>query len=182
MIGLVDQFERDVEDGGHVVNVQVDFGGGNKATTELFQSAGVDAPPLPDDAAICVDGDGSDACVGFADTKNEGKALGGELRFYARDENGVPVSEVWLKRDGSAELTGIKCGWKIVGGSDGTITLNGATIDTSGNLVVPGDASVKGAAKINGEVTAMASGAAVKLSTHQHPTGVGPSGPPTPGT
>lgn len=49
--------------------------------------------------------------------------------------------------------------------ADGTIDLNGVTISTSGEITAPG------------EITAMG---LIPLSTHKHPTGVGPSGPPTP--
>jgi phage baseplate assembly protein gpV len=47
---------------------------------------------------------------------------------------------------------------------------------------IDGPLVVKGAITADGEVTAMATGPGVKLSTHIHPTGVGPTGAPTPGT
>lgn len=178
MIGEVLRVERDTEEGAHVTNVVVDTGGGSNVTAEYFPAPGDDSPPCVGDMVTLgeSEGAGSMAVTGANDARNAGKAEGGERRFYARDPDGVPVSEVWLKGDGTLEMTGIKCGWKIIGKSDGTVEINGATIDTSGNLKTPGEVSA------SGEVTAMAAGPGVKLSTHQHPTGVGPSGPPTPGT
>jgi len=51
-----------------------------------------------------------------------------------------------------------------------TINANGVEIDASGNATAPG------------EVTAKAATTPVNLSTHLHPTAMGPSGAPTPGT
>lgn len=47
---------------------------------------------------------------------------------------------------------------------------------TTGTLIVHGDI------ECTGEITAMSDTLPVKLSTHKHPTSVGPSGAPTPGT
>lgn len=172
MIGEVIRVERDIEEGAHVTNVIVDQGGGNTLTAEYYPAPGDDSPPCAGDMAALGDseGAGSSSLVGVNDGRNQGKAAGGEKRFYARSTDGVPVSEFWLKGDGTIELTGIKCGWKIVGKSDGTIELNGVTIDPSGNL------------KATGEVTAKSESAPVKLSSHLHPTGIGPTSAPTPGT
>lgn len=54
--------------------------------------------------------------------------------------------------------------------SNGTVSINGVEITKSGELKAPG------------EISAMNSTAPVKLSTHMHPTAMGPSGSPTPGT
>ena len=172
MIGHVESIERTQEEGAEVTNVLVNFGGDDTTAAEFFEPSGQDAPPLKGDAASLYDSteSGSSAVVGFNDPKNPGKALPGERREYARAEDGSEVSEIWLKRDGSGEITGLKSGWKILMGTDGSISLNGFVIDKDGNAKTPG------------EVTAMSESAPVKLSSHLHPTGVGPSGAPTPGT
>ena len=63
--------------------------------------------------------------------------------------------------------------------SGGTVKIVvGGTVfeQTSSGISITGDLTV------SGEVTARSGTQPVHLSTHQHPTGVGPSGPPTPGT
>lgn len=173
MVGEVLSVERADDEGAHVTNVIVDLGGGANCTAEFFPSPGDDSPPCKGDMVTLGEGgDGANslAVVGANDARNPGKAEGGEIRKYARDPDGAVVSELWLKGDGTLELTGIKCGWKFVGNTDGSFEINGVVIDPSGNIKAPG------------EVTAMSQGPGVKLSTHQHGTGVGPTTPPTPGT
>lgn len=64
---------------------------------------------------------------------------------------------------------------------DGVLVEADLTFD--GDLTVNGDLTVSGDIKAAGEITAKnGTPASVKLSTHTHPTGVGPSGPPTPGS
>lgn len=65
-----------------------------------------------------------------------------------------------------------------------TVRLKGDSveIEASGGLTFEGDLKVKGKIEAEGEVTANAMSAPVNLSTHIHPTAVGPTSPPTPGT
>lgn len=170
--------ERSTDDDGTPVTiVKVDLGGGDVITAELALAPGDDSPPLPGDVASTVDdgGTGTEFAAGFQDTKNAGAAQLGEKRFYGRDSNGKQVCEIWLKGEGTVRCSNGK-GFFELGGADGTIDLNGFKIDSSGNATGPGTISA------NGEVTAMAQGPGVKLSTHTHPTAMAPSGPPTPGT
>lgn len=158
-------FERVTdESGARVEEVKVDPGGDAITTAEHFAPSGDDSPPLPGDFAALEDteGAGREQCIGYHDPKNEGKAATGECRRYARDANGVPVCEWWLRANGDVEITSIKAGGKVV--------INGVEIDQQGNVIAPG------------EVTAMGAAAPVKLSTHLHPTAMGPTSPPTPGT
>jgi len=174
--GIVQLFERVVKDGVPLVEVQVDTGGGQLLTLEHVDSCGVDAPPLAGDGAAIGESTGVGAArsAGYIDAKNAGKALGGERRSYARDpDTGEIVCEIWLKSPGKIAVTAIKAGADIelsTVASGGEIILNGVKIDTAGNITTPGD------------VTAKLGPTAVKLSSHLHPTGVGPSGAPTPGT
>lgn len=83
--------------------VRVDDGTGDVLTAEHFAPSGVDAPPLPGDAASVIDarGQGARHVAGYADPVNEGVAEPGEFRAYARKADGTPVCEVWCKADGS---------------------------------------------------------------------------------
>lgn len=169
--GIVQSFERVTkEDGTELVEVIVDIGQPSPLKLEHFADIGVDAPPLPGDLVALAESTGQGALrtAGYADPKNQGSALGGERRTIARDADGVPTAEIWSKANGDVSITSIKSGGKII--------LNGVEIDQQGNVTVPGKVDA------TGEVATSAAGAPVKLSTHLHPTGVGPSGAPTPGT
>ncbi len=52
----------------------------------------------------------------------------------------------------------------------------------SGTVRIESDLEVTGDIECTGEVTAKFGASSVGLSTHVHPTAMGPSGPPTPGT
>lgn len=169
-IGIVESSERAEDEGAHVVEVQCDPGGGAAVTAEHYAPPGVDARPLPGDTVALQPSTGSGRmqAAGYADTRNEGKAEAGEHRVYARDANGEVVAEVWVKGNGDVAIRSIKAGGKV--------TINGVEIDQDGNIATPG------AVAASGEITAMATGPGVKLSTHLHPTAIGPTSPPTPGT
>lgn len=159
----------------HGVDVTVDTTDSDgDVTAEHYTPPGVDVLPLPGDEVVVEDADGQGEATAtkYQDLKNPGKAVPGEVRFYARDASGKVISEVWQKSDGSVEM--INASGKFIYGADGSLDLNdGAfTCDAQGNAV------------FKGEVTAMAAtpATAVKLSTHMHPTAMGPSGPPQPGT
>jgi hypothetical protein len=163
---LVQSFERVTDDDGEVLQVKVDEVGGPLLTLDNYVPCGDDSPPLSTDFAAIkpATGRGNAQAVGYLDPQNKGKALGGEKRTYARNANGTVVAEIWAKGNGDVFITSLASGGKI--------NLNGVEIDQQGNITAPGD------------VTAMSGspGTSVKLSTHLHPTGTGPSGSPTPGT
>lgn len=169
-IAEVLRIERVNDDGAHGIDVICDPGGGANITAPLLTDPGVDAAPLAGDFVGLEDSSGSGAehAVAFTDVRNEGKAKPGEIRLYARATSGAVVIELWLKGDGSLIVDNGKGKLELAPG--GTVTINGVTIDPQGNVKAPG------------EVSAMNASAPVKLSTHIHPTGVGPSSPPTPGT
>jgi hypothetical protein len=168
-LGTVVAVERVDVDGVPTVQVQVDLGDEEIVTAEHLGAPGEDALPLVGDEAMVQECEGAGAtfCTGYADPKNAGGAQEGEHRRYARDDQGTLVCEVWLKRDGTIALRSVAAGSKV--------DLNGVLIDQQGNLTAPG------------EITAMAGTPdaplpGVKLSTHLHGTGVGPTTAPTPGT
>jgi hypothetical protein len=162
-------FERSIEDGAYGADVTADPGG-NPITAPHFADAGDDSQPLPGDyvAVSPSSGTGCEHVTGYADVRNPGLAGPGEKRLYARDRGGAVVVELWLKGDGSLVVDNGQGKLELAPGGD--VTINGVVIDASGNVRAPGD------------VTAMATGPGVKLSSHLHPTGVGPSSAPIPGT
>lgn len=171
-LGKVSHCERVVKDGVPTVEVHVELGDADNpetVTAELLLEPGADALPLPGDEVLIeeMEGSGATKAQAFADPKNPGTAAEGEHRTYGRDANGDVVCEVWCKLDGTVAVKSIKAGSKI--------DLNGVLIDQQGNITTPGD--VKAMA---GTPEAPLPG--VKLSTHLHPTGVGPTSAPTPGT
>lgn len=156
-LGEVLDFER-TEDG---PETKVDLGGGEIVTAGHYDSAGVDAPPLPGDTAALEDstGTGAQQVSGYQDTKNEGEAAPGEVRFYARNAAGAIMAELWMKGDGTIEFSNTLGAGKL--NPDGTAEINGATITLTGDVI-----------------TALG----VSLDTHLHPSPMGPTGPPTPNT
>jgi hypothetical protein len=169
-IGEVLDFERTEEDEAHVSEVKADPGGGANLTARHFGAPGDDSHPLPGDLVAVQESveSGSAQAVGYLDPNNEPEAGPGERRLYSRDGDGAVAAVIWLKANGTLVIQNGSGQVELAPGGD--VTINGVTIDTSGNVSAPG------------EVTAMADAAPVGLSTHQHPTAMGPSGPPTPGT
>lgn len=158
--------ERVVDQGVHALEVKIDPGGGAIVTAEHFADVGSDSNPLPGDevALESSSGAGSAQVSGYSDTRNAGTSQPGEKRIYARNAQGTVVAELWLKGNGDVDVRSIASGGKI--------TLNGVEIDQQGNITAPGEVTAKSASPAT----------AVKLSTHTHPTGVGPTSPPTAGT
>lgn len=160
--GTVTKTER-VPEG---VEVTVDFGGDDLASVEHYAPPGFDLLPRIGDEVLVEEADGAGAgtAVAYQDLKNVGTAAEGELRFYSRDADGAVAVEFWAKANGDLSITSIKTGGKV--------TINGVEIDQQGNITTPGEVTAK----------AETPATAVSLSTHLHPTGVGPTSPPTPGT
>jgi hypothetical protein len=143
--------------------IVVSKGGGVNATAGQFCNAGDDSRPLLGDIAVLVEMPtrGEYGIAGYIDLRNPPQTDAGEKRIYSRNSSGVIKSSVWLHNDGSLEITNTT--GTISMATNGTITLNGVTIDASGNISTIGTIQ----------------GATVGLSTHVH-TGSGV--PPTPGT
>lgn len=137
-VAAVLEFVRALRGPVKVSDVKVDYGGGDIRTPEHFADAGDDSFPLPTDFVVTVAqaGTGRESAVGYLDPLNEQKSTAGDKRIYARDpETGAQVVEVWLKSDGSATLANAL--GSIVLQVDGTVNINGVTIDKDGNVVIP---------------------------------------------
>ncbi len=136
-IGKLLSFVRVRRGTAKISDVQVDKGGGENRTWEHFSDAGDDSYPMPGDyvAPGGQSGTGRESAVGYIDPKNAQKALIGEKRIYARDGNGDSVVELWLKNTGEGILSNANGYIKLL--ANGTVDINGVTIDPSGNTNVP---------------------------------------------
>ena len=109
--------------------VEVELGGEDFATADMYGPPGEDSPPLPDDevAAISVDMDGDAlATVAYADATPR-VAAAGEKRLYSRDSDGSIVASLHLKGDGSVTLEAAS-GALVEVATDGSIKLSGASV------------------------------------------------------
>lgn len=122
----------------------VDPGGGFNRSADHFSAPGDDSYPLPGDFPALVETPrtGGVAAVGYLDPKSDQKAEPGEKRIYARDSDGVAVVELWLKADHSAVLSNALGLIELK--ADGSVNINGVTIDAAGNVDVPASIKVGG--------------------------------------
>lgn len=140
LIAKLLSFTRVVRNNAKISDVKVDPGGGPNITAENFAPIGDDSHPLPGDYVVTdkVVGSGREAIVGYIDPLSEPKALPGDKRIYARDENGVVIVEVWLKNTGEATILN----------ENGSATLrpDGGAITTTPNSTfdAKADGSIKG--------------------------------------
>lgn len=183
-IAEVKHTERVQDEDGLGLDVPCDAGDGDAITAPHFGPAGDDSPPLAGDYVALEDsgGSGGEQAVGYADTRNAGKARAGEWRRYGRTPAGAPISELWAKGDGTVLLVN-EGGGSFEMAADGKVTINGVVIDTDGNISAPGNIAAEG--DVSG---AEVSNSSISLGTHVHtsaapgsPTGAGTSPPPPPG-
>lgn len=138
MIAKVLSFTRVVRNNAKISDVKVDSGGGANITSEHFSSAGDDAYPLSSDYVIIADrlGSGRKDAIGYADPINAPKANAGDKRIYSRNAStGVLAAEIWLKNDKSIVVENSLGTIELK--NDGSIDMNGVTIDILGNMHVP---------------------------------------------
>lgn len=163
-IARVLAFLRVTRNNAKISDVKVDSGGGANITAEHFAPVGDDSYPLKTDYALTVDTrrSGGEAVVGYSDPLNTPKAEEGDKRIYARDpSDGSVVIEVWLKNDGTGTMSNANGSMTL--SPDGTYTINGVTIDPSGNITSPSSISAPSVVA-NGK----------ELDGHLHPAGTVP--------
>jgi hypothetical protein len=154
-------FVRAPRNGANVSDAKVDPGGGSVITAEHFAAAGDDSHPVAGDyVALNADsGSGRESAIGYLDAINEPKALAGDKRIYARDEDGVLIVEVWLKNTGEATVLNasgsisLNADGSIKGANDngffelraeGDFAVNGVIIDASGAVTIPASLELAG--------------------------------------
>ena len=157
MIGKLLSFTRVLRNNAKLSDVKLNPGGNPNITAEHFADSGDDSYPMPDDYAFISEsnGTGRGAAVGYVDVKNDQKALLGEKRIYARDQDGNMVVEQWLKNTGESTLDNMNGsvtlkpdGETAIVNPNGSITLkaDGTTIITNPNgsitLTVAGDTMI----------------------------------------
>ncbi len=145
-IVIIRDFARALRaNGTEVTDVMVDPGGGANITGEHYSDPGDDSFPMVGidyGVTVSISRKGGAVIVGYVDPVNTPKAVQGDKRIYSRDSNGDTIAEVWLKSDGSILVSNDNGDFELK--SDGSIDMNGVTIDTSGNVVIPGTLSVAG--------------------------------------
>ena len=88
-------------------NVQVDIGGGDNRTAQIFAGVGDDSQPLSTDYALTIDipGAGRKAVIGWIDPERTNTSAAGARRFYSRKpDTGVIASELILGNDGAVTV------------------------------------------------------------------------------
>lgn len=161
-------FARVMRRGAVISDAKCDPGGGANVTAEHFAPPGDDSHPLPGDyvALIAASGNGRETAAGYLDTINAPVASPGEKRMYARDGGGASVVSLWLKADGSALLS--NGGGYIELKASGDVHINGAVIDTAGNITSPADITCE---NLTANVSSRAAGK--ELAGHIHTSGGG---------
>lgn len=108
-----------------------------------------------------------------------------ETKRYLEFPDGSTFEYDWKAHKLNAAI-----GDTVIEATENAVQVSGASkvkvtvpdIEFVGNLKVDGDITTTGGVEADGEVTAKKKTAPVNLSTHIHPTAVGPSSPPTPGS
>ena len=111
-------------------DVKVGLGNDNNVTAKHFNAPGDDSHPLPEDycALSPSTGTGRQAAVGYIDYSNKSKAAPGEKRTYARNASGEVVCEMWMKNDGSINVSTQASGADVI--------INGVRIPADGSDII----------------------------------------------
>lgn len=146
-------------------DIKYDPGGGANITAHHAEPANQTSRPLPQDltVAIPVPGEGREVIVAFIDPNNLQDIAEGEHKTYARDAAGAVVCSVHLLATGAIEITNSSGAMTL--GSSGTVSINGVTIDTSGNITAPSGAKIE-ADTVEGLTSLL--GAGVEHVAHAH--------------
>jgi hypothetical protein len=126
-IGEVLSFAR-VDDDGIVGRVVVDLGGGDKVEADIYGDSGSENPPVAGDyAAVVTDpSTGGWTAVGFLGAT--GTAGSGERVTWGRDADGVIVSTITQKADGTVRMENDNGYFELK--PDGQVDVNGnLTVD-----------------------------------------------------
>lgn len=177
-LAIVRLFERVLKGIAKGSEVVSDPGGGANVRSDHFAPIGDDSYPLDGDYVALVDGSGGrEIAVGYADPKNPQESGPGERHIYSRDPaTGLLIAGIHLKADGSLDITtpaatvGISAIGVLTIATDIVATINGVSIDASGNINTSGTIT---AAQV------IAGGKSLAIHTHPAGTPPGPTGPNT---
>lgn len=175
--GKVLEYTRVQTDAGiSISDAKCELTEGNTVTARHYQAPGDDAFPLVGDFAVLVEAGGEYIALAFFDPEFQPLAEKGERLLTSRSGLGALKAKVHLKSDGTITLND-----KVTISPEGDITTDGK-IQAKGNI--QSDADIKAQQNVSAgmEVTALSVGPGVKLSTHMHGSGTGPTSPPTLGT
>ncbi len=81
----------------------------DNANARIFNPPGVDSRPLDNDDCFTEDSEdteGGKDILGFIDPNNDPVAEKGENRFYSRDDSGIIIAVIYLKKDGKIIIEG----------------------------------------------------------------------------
>ena len=136
-LGKLLSFVRSAINGAKNSDVKADPGGSANVTAQHFESPGSDSVPLPGDYVCLIQliSTGRYGAVGYVDPKNEQKSEAGEKRFYSRNNSGVEMAQLWLKRDGTIRGNNNNGFFEL--NAAGVFNVNGVTIDAAGNINSP---------------------------------------------
>ncbi len=155
VVGKILSFVRAVREGVKLSDIKTDVGGGEILTAEMSHPSGDDSQPLPDDyvTLVRIRRSGRVIAVGFTETDAEQTAGPGEKRIYSRNvSTREEMAQVWLKNtgeirvdndDGSMTLNPDgsqrfeNANGYIELQEDGTVNINGATINPNGDIESP---------------------------------------------
>ena len=136
---------------------KVELNKGLNIQVERYAPAGDDSQPLPEDRAGLVSRTESGAkfAVGAFDIKNPAEALPGEKRLYGRDEEGSITSQIFMKNDGTIEVSNVS-GMTIIIDEDGNVILStsGDTEINSSKSTINNDVEINGNLQVNGFISA----------------------------
>ena len=136
-MGLIAQVIEFIRRDNKTSDAKIQLGGDQIVNAQHFSPIGEDAQPLQDDycVALSVNGRGRYATIAYIDNSNEQLAKSGEKRIYSRSEDRKMCAEIWLKNDKSIVIKNDAGSVTLM--ADGIIDLNGVTIDTEGNVIIP---------------------------------------------
>lgn len=120
---------------------------------DLFQSRGFSSIPKEGDSVLILERGGLKIAIA-TETDDRPQLEPGEAAIYSSKD-----SYLKMKADGTIEI-----------------------VSKNKKITFDGDLEVSGKIEAEKEISANAKTAPVNLSTHVHPTAVGPTSPPTPGT
>lgn len=185
-VGQFIAFARETIRGAQRAVATVSLGKGWNVTAEHFQPSGDDSQPMSEDYVYLARDPrtGRFIVVGYIDADNAGVTGPGEKRIYSRDAQKVPVAQVWCKNDGTIIMSNdegvftLTPSGSISGSNDqgsfnlqtgGNFVVNGAVIDTNGNITSPGQvACVTGVASTSfAAPSVLADGK--EIAGHDHP-------------